>query len=55
MILIFNNSELAAKYLQNNNDQSITTLGIKDINNTLFEGFDLKQEQNFFIAEKSKN
>ena len=51
LILIFNNSELAAKYLQNNNEQSIATYGINNINNTLFERFDIEHEKNLFIAE----
>ena len=33
LILISNNSELAAKYLSNDVDQSIKTLEISDINN----------------------
>ena len=55
LILISNNSELAAKYLTNNVEHSITTLEIKNIKNGLFQGVDIKQEKNFFIAENKKN
>ena len=37
LILISNNSELAAKYLPNDVDQSIKTLEIPNINNVLFK------------------
>ena len=55
LIFIFNNSELAANYLQSDFDQSITALEIKNINNGFFEEFDIKQDKNFFIAENEKN
>ena len=55
LILISNNSELAAKYLPNEVDQSIKTLEIKNINDGLFQGLNLKQEINLFIAENKKN
>ena len=55
LILISNNSELAAKYLQNEDEQSISILEINNINNGLFQGFDIKQEKNFFVAENEKN
>jgi len=55
LILISNNSELAAKYLPHELDQSIKTLEIKNINDGLFQGLDLKQEINLFIAENKKN
>ena len=42
LILISNNSELAAKYLPNDVDQSIKTLEIPNINNVLFQGIDIK-------------
>ena len=45
LILISNNSELAAKYLQNDVEQSIITLEVNNINNVLLQGFDLKQEK----------
>ena len=40
LILISNNSELAAKYLPNEVDQTITLLETSQINNRLFQGFD---------------
>ena len=51
LILISNNSELAAKYLPNDADQSIKTLEIPDINNDFFKGFDIKEEKKFLFAE----
>ena len=42
LILISNNSELAAKYLPNDVDQSLKTLEISNINNVLFQGIDIK-------------
>ena len=42
LILISNNSELAAKYLPTEVDQSIKTLEIPNINNFLFQGIDIK-------------
>ncbi len=55
LLLISNNSELAAKYLPNDSKQSITTLEINKINNFLFQGFDIKQEKNSLIAENDNN
>ena len=55
LILLSNNSELAAKYSQNENEQSISILEINNTNNGLFQGFDIKQEKNFFVAENEKN
>jgi len=55
LILISNNSELAAKYLPNEIDQSIKTLEIININDGLFQGLNLKQEINLFIAENKNN
>jgi len=55
LILISNNSELAAKYLPNEVEQSITNLEIKNIKKRLFQGVDIKKEKNFFIAENKKN
>ena len=40
LMFISNNSELAAKYLPNDVDQSIKTLEIQNINNVLFQGID---------------
>ncbi len=55
LLLISNNSELAAKYLPNDLEQSITSLEIKNINNDLSQGFNFKTEKNVFIAENEKN
>ena len=55
LILISNNSELAAKYLLNDVDQSITTLEIQNINNGLFQGIDIKQKKNFLLAENNND
>jgi len=51
LILISNNSELAAKYLPNEVDQSIATLEIPNLNSGFFQGIDIKQEKNFLFAE----
>ncbi len=51
LILISNNSELAAKYLPRDLDQKITTSEINKKNNSNFKGFDIKQDKNLFIAE----
>jgi len=53
LILISNNSELAAKYLPNDFEQKITTSEIDKQNNNLFQGLDTNQEKNFFIAENN--
>ncbi len=55
LILISNNSELAAKYLPNDIDQSITTLEIPNINNDLFQGINFKQKKNIFLAENNND
>jgi len=55
LILISNNSELAAKYLPNEVDKSITTLEISDINNGFFQGIDTKKDEKLLLAEKSNN
>ena len=55
LILISNNTELAAKYLPNDVEKSIKTLKISDINNILFKGFDIKEEKNFLVAEKNND
>ena len=55
LILIANNSELAARYLPNDVEQSITSLEMKNINNDLFKGFDTKQNKNILIAESKEN
>jgi len=55
LILLSNNSELAAKYLPNEVDQSISTLEIQNIHNVLFEGIDIKQEKSFLLAESNND
>ncbi len=55
LLLISNNSELAAKYLPNDVEQSITALKIKNINNVLSQSFSITPEKNIFIAENEKN
>ncbi len=55
LILISNNSELAARYLPNQNEKLITTLEINNIKDDLIHGFDIQQEKNIFIAENEKN
>ena len=51
LILISNNSELAAKYLPNDVDKSIRTLEIQNINFGLSQGLDLKFDyQQYFQA-----
>ena len=55
LILISNNSELAAKYLPNDFDQSITTLEISNIDNGLFQGIDIKKEKKIFLAENNND
>ncbi len=53
LILISNNSELAAKYLPNDFEQKIITSEINNENNSLFQGIYTDQEKNFFIAENN--
>ena len=55
LILISNNSELAARYLPNDGEQSITSLELNNIENSFPQGFDTYQKQNFFIAENENN
>ena len=55
LILISNSSELAANYLPNDVKGSITTLKIKNINNVLPQGLNIKLEKNVFIAENEEN
>ncbi len=55
LILIFNNSELAARYLPNDVDQSIRTLEIPNINNGLFQGIDINKEKKFLLAENNND
>ena len=53
LILILNNSELAAKYLPNDVDQSRRTLEIPNINNVFFQGIDIKKKKKFLLAENN--
>ena len=55
LILISNNSELAAKYLPNDVDESIKTLEISNINNVLFQGIDITKEKKFILAENNND
>ena len=48
LILISNNSELAAKYLPSENDQSIKKFEISNINNDFFQVNDFKKEKKIF-------
>ena len=52
LLLLANNSELAAKFLPNDVKHSISTLEIKNINNVSFE---FKPETNVFIAENDSD
>ena len=47
LILISNNSELAANYLPNKVEQTITTLEISNNNNDLSQLFGTKEQKNF--------
>ena len=53
LILISNNSELAAKYLPSDHDQSIKNLEIANINNDFFQVNDFKKEKKFLLAENN--
>ncbi len=53
LILISNNSELAAEYLPNYADQSRTTLEILNIKNDLSQRIDIKKEKKFLVAENN--
>ena len=55
LILISNNSELAAKYLPKDVDQSIKTLEMPNPNSDFFKWIDIKQEKNFLIAENNND
>ena len=55
LILISNNSELAAKYFSNDIDQSITTSEISSINSGLFQEIHFKQEKNFLLSENNND
>ena len=53
-ILISNNSELSAKYLLKDIDQSVTNFEIPNIDNDLFQGIDIKKKKKFLLAEKKE-
>jgi len=55
LILVANNLELAARYLPNDFEQSITSLEVNNIKNGLFQRFDTNQKQNIYIAESESN
>ena len=55
LLLISHNSELAAKYLPNDVDQSIKTLEIPNINNVLFQGMEIKKEKKNLLAENNND
>ena len=55
LILISINSELAAKYLHNDKKQSTTSGDIKKTNNGLFQGFNIKKDENILITENKEN
>ena len=55
LILISNNSELAAKYLPKDVDQSIKNLEIPNLNNNFFKGIDIKQKKQFILAENNND
>ncbi len=55
LILISNHSELAAKHLPNDVDQSLKTLEIPNIDNVLFQGIDIKKEKKFLLAENNND
>ncbi len=55
LILISNNSELAAKFLPKDVDQSIKTLEIPNLNNDFFKGIDIKQEKKILLAENNND
>ena len=55
LILILNNSELAAEYLPNNVDQSIRTFEMPNINNGSFQRIDIKKGEKFLFAENNND
>ena len=55
LILILNNSELAAKYLSNDVDKLLKTLEISNNINGFYQGSDIKPEKNLIIAENKQN
>ncbi len=55
LVLILNNSELAAKYLPNKVVESFKTLEINTNKNGLFQGLNTTKEKNIFIADNNKS
>ena len=55
LILLANNLELAANYLPNDSEPSITNSEINKIDKVLFQGFDVEQEKNFLLVENNEN
>ena len=55
LIFISNNSELAANYLPNDVEKSITYSEKNNSSNDFLQGFDFKEEKNFFVAENKNN
>ena len=55
LMLISNNSELAAKYLPNDVDQSKAILEISNINNNLSQRIDIKKSEILLLAENSND
>ncbi|EEE39552.1 BamA/TamA family outer membrane protein [Prochlorococcus marinus] len=53
LILISNNSELAAKYLPNDVDPSKKILEIPNVDYGLFQRIDIKKEKKFLLADKN--
>ena len=54
LILLSNNSELAAKYLPKNFEHSITTLELNNVNNNFFQGFGIQDKKNLLIVENKE-
>ena len=55
LILISNNSELAARYLPNDLEESTISLEIINTKNDLLQRSDIRKEKNLLIAENKKN
>ena len=54
LILLSNNSELAAKYLPKNFEHSITTSELNNVNNNFFQGFGIQDKKNLLIVENKE-
>ncbi len=55
LILISNNSELAAKYLPNDVEKPITSLKMQNTNNGFIQDINIKEEKKFFVAENNND